>query len=83
MAYYDFSLYSFLLSLKYRGKIRVTKTPLKIAVREILLIMLFPLRIHDHKLSNCDSNTPKLSACVCILRMNSLFKNFHAQKVAF
>lgn len=65
-----------------RGKIRVAKKPLKIAVSEIVSIMLFPLRIHDHKLSNCDSNTP-FSAYVCILRMNALFKIFHAQKVAF
>lgn len=66
-----------------RGKSRAAKNSLNIAVREIVSIMLFPWGIYDHKLSNCNSNTPKLSAYVCILRMNALFKKFHAQKVAF
>lgn len=44
--------------------------------------MLFHLRMHDHKLINCVSNTLKFSAYVCPWKMNALLKDFLTQKVA-
>ncbi|KFP67975.1 Leucine-rich repeat and IQ domain-containing protein 1, partial [Cariama cristata] len=38
-------------------------------------IMLFHLRMHDHKLSNCVSNALKFSAYVCIWKMSALLKS--------